>query len=179
MTKRESHVVRFASDGRLLSEQRVTIPRAALPIGFQLDTAWVQQLARNYFASVQRTTLNLFRADYRATETSLRFPLIGDVLTFGDESLDREHTQIAWRIVGGVMRVENVARGGQLIIGAQWEQAGDALTLFIRVVDYTSRLIALFGPRPGEIVYHLTQGLSHKILTLRFLREQARHLTNS
>jgi hypothetical protein len=50
------------------------------------------------------------------------------------------------------------------------------VTLIIRVEDYTTRLIDLFGRRPGIIVYHMTQGLSHRTLTLRFLREAGARL---
>jgi hypothetical protein len=31
----------------------------------------------------------------------------------------------------------------------------------------------------GIVVYHCTQGLSHRTLTLRFLREEARQLTGA
>jgi hypothetical protein len=65
------------------------------------------------------------------------------------------------------------------VFEAVQDQSGETMTLIIRVEDYTTRLIDLFGRRLGIIVYHFTQGLSHKALTLRFLREQARHLTNS
>jgi hypothetical protein len=77
------------------------------------------------------------------------------------------------------MRGRRAQDGGCIIFEAAQDQSGAMVTLIIRVEDYTTRLIDLFGRRLGIIVYHCTQGLSHKTLTLRFLREQARQLTNS
>jgi hypothetical protein len=77
------------------------------------------------------------------------------------------------------MRSRRAQDGGCIIFEVAQDQSDAMVTLIIRVEDYTTRLIDLFGRRLGIIVYHLTQGLSHKTLTLRFLREQARQLTNS
>ena len=76
-------------------------------------------------------------------------------------------------VVGGAMRSRRAPPGGQIVFEVTQDPAGDMLTLIIRVEDYTTRLIDLLGRRLGIIVYHGTQGLSHKTLTLRFLREQA------
>jgi hypothetical protein len=77
------------------------------------------------------------------------------------------------------MRSRRAPDGGTISFEAAEDQTDAAVTLIIRVEDYTTRLIDLFGRRLGIAVYHCTQGLSHKTLTLRFLREQARQLTNS
>jgi hypothetical protein len=77
------------------------------------------------------------------------------------------------------MRSRRASDGGRIFFEAAEDQSGAEVTLIICVEDYTTRLIDLFGRRLGIIVYHFTQGLSHKTLTLRFLREQARQLTNS
>jgi hypothetical protein len=75
------------------------------------------------------------------------------------------------------MQSRRARNGGHIVFEAVEDQSGAGVTLIIRVEDYTTRLIDLFGRRPGIIVYHMTQGLSHRTLTLQFLREAAARLT--
>jgi hypothetical protein len=82
-------------------------------------------------------------------------------------------------VVGGAVRSRRAPDGGTIAFEAVADQSGALITLIIRVEDYTTRLIDLFGRRLGIVIYHFTQGLSHKTLTLRFLREQARQLTGA
>jgi hypothetical protein len=158
MTFSESHVVRFEADGRLWSEQRIAIPRPDRA----LDAAFIEQLADDYVRA-------------------MRAPLVGDVLVFDQRQVtyDAQRARISWEVVGGAMRSRRAPNGGLLSFEATLEQSGAVLSLIIRVEDYTTRLIDLVGRRLGIILYHATQGLSHKTLTLRFLREQARLLGDS
>jgi hypothetical protein len=177
----ESHVVRFEADGRLWSEQRVEIPRAQWPRELAPDGAFIEQLAADYFRAMRRMTLGIFYTVPRGTKTVMRAPIVGDVLVFDHRQVtcDDHGVRISWAVVDGAMRSRRAPAGGQIIFEAARDPAGETLTLIIRVEDYTTRLIDLFGQRLGISVYHCTQGLSHKTLTLRFLREQAQQLTNS
>jgi hypothetical protein len=179
MTARESHVVRFEADGRLWSEQRIAIPRAQWPTDQALDAAFIDQLADDYFRAMRRMTLGVFYTVQRGELFAMRAPLVGDVLVFAEKcaTSDAKGTRISWTVVGGAMRSRRAPDGGTISFEAAKDQAGALVTLVIRVEDYTTRLIDLFGRRLGIIVYHATQGLSHKTLTLRFLREQAQQLT--
>jgi hypothetical protein len=181
MTFHESHVVRFEADGRLWSEQRVMIPRAQWPTDRALDAAFIEQLADDYFRAMRRMTFGVFYTVQRGAVFAMRAPVVGDVLVFDQRQVmcDTQQTRISWQVVGGVMQSRRAQDGGCIIFEVAQDQSGAMVTLIIRVEDYTTRLIDLFGRRLGIIVYHLTQGLSHKTLTLRFLREQARRLTNS
>jgi hypothetical protein len=181
MTKRESHIVRFKSDGRLWSEQRVEIPRAQGPREQTLDAAFIERLADDYFRAMRRMTLGIFYTVPRGAGMAMRAPIVGDVLVFDQRQVvcDTNRARISWVVVGGAMRSRRARDGGNISFEAAQDPSGADLTLIIRVEDYTTRLIDLFGRRLGIIVYHGTQGLSHKTLTLRFLREQARQLTNS
>jgi hypothetical protein len=171
MTHRESHVVRFEADGRLWSEQRIEIPRPDR----SLDAAFIEQLADDYFRAMRSMTFGIFYTVQRGELFAMRAPLVGDVLVFDQRqvSCDAQRARISWEVVGGAMRSRRAPNGGLLIFEAAQDQSGGVMTLIIRVEDYTTRLIDLFGRRLGIIVYHMTQGLSHKTLTLRFLREQA------
>jgi len=177
----ESHVVRFEADGRLWSEQRIAIPRAMWPRDQALDAAFIEQLTDNYFRAMQRMTLGIFYTVQRGTSMVMRAPIVGDVLVFDQRQVtsDSRRASISWAVVGGAMRSRRAPAGGQITFEAAPDQSGETLALIIRVEDYTTRLIDLFGRRLGIIVYHCTQGLSHKMLTLRFLREQAQQLTHS
>ena len=181
MTKRESHVVRFAPDGRLWSEQRVEVPCAQWPREQALDAAFIERLADDYFRAMRRMTLGVFYTVPRGAGMVMRAPVFGDVLAFDHKqvSCDNHGARISWEVAGGAMRSRRAASGGQIIFEAVQDQSGETLTLIIRVENYTTRLIDLLGRRLGIIVYHCTQGLSHKMLTMRFLHEQARQLTNS
>jgi hypothetical protein len=177
MASRESHVVRFEADGRLWSEQRIEIPCPDR----SLDAAFIEQLADEYFRAMRRMTFGVFYTVQRGEVFAMRAPVVGDVLVFDQRqvSCDAQRARISWVVVGGAMRSRRALNGGLLIFEAAQDQSGDVLTLIIRVEDYTTRLIDLFGRRLGNIVYHATQGLSHKTLTLRFLREQARQWTGA
>jgi hypothetical protein len=181
MAFHESHVARFAPDGRLWSEQRVEIPRAQWPHDRALDAAFIEQLTDDYFRAMRRMTFGVFYTVALSAGMAMRALIVGDVLVFDDRQVtcDDRGARISWGVVGGAMRSRRAPSGGQIIFEAARDPAGETLTLIIRVEDYTTRLIDLFGWRLGIVVYHCTQGLSHKTLTLRFLREQARHLTNS
>jgi hypothetical protein len=175
MTNRESHVVRFEADGRLWSEQRIEIPRAQWPPDLALDAAFIEQLADDYFRAMRRMTFGIFYTVQRGEVFAMRAPVVGDVLVFDQRqvSCDAQRARISWQVVGGAMRSRRALNGGQITFEAAQDQSAGVITLIIRVEDYTTRLIDLFGRRLGIIVYHATQGLSHKTLTLRFLREQA------
>ena len=175
MTQPESHLVRFEADGRLWSEQRMEISRPDR----SLDAAFIEQLADDYFRAMRRMTFGVFYTMQRGEVFAMRAPVIGDVLVFDQRQVtcDTQRARISWVVVGGAMRSRRAPNGGLLIFEAAQDQSGAVITLIIRVEDYTTRLIDLFGRRLGIIVYHATQGLSHKTLTLRFLREQARLLT--
>ena len=177
MTFRESHVVRFEADGRLWSEQRIEIPCPDR----SLDAAFIEQLADEYFRAMRRMTFGIFYTVQRGEVFAMRAPVVGDVLVFDQRqvSCDTQRTRISWEVVGGAMRSRRAANGGRITFEAAQDQSDGVITLIIRVEDYTTRLIDLFGRRLGIIVYHCTQGLSHKTLTLRFLREQARQLTGA
>jgi hypothetical protein len=177
MTFSESHVVRFEADGRLWSEQRIAIPRPDRA----LDAAFIEQLADDYFRAMRRMTFGVFYTVPRGAVFAMRAPLVGDVLVFDQRQVtyDAQRARISWEVVGGAMRSRRAPNGGLLSFEATLEQSGAVLSLIIRVEDYTTRLIDLFGRRLGIILYHATQGLSHKTLTLRFLREQARLLGDS
>ena len=181
MAFHESHVVCFEADGRLWSEQRVEIPRARWSRAQTLDAAFIEQLADDYFRAMRRMTLSIFYTIPRGAEMVMRAPLVGDVLVFDQRQVvcNTNSVRISWVVVGGAMRSRRAPSGGQIIFEAAQDQTGAVITLIIRVEDYTTRLIDLFGRRLGVIVYHATQGLSHKTLTLRFLREQAWQLTYS
>jgi hypothetical protein len=181
MTRRESHVVRFEADGRLWSEQRVEVPGVQWPRRQGLDEAFIERLAADYFRTTRRLTLGVVYASQRSNETVMQAPIVGDVLVFDHKQVacDNHRARISWAVVGGAMLSRRAPSGGQIIIEAVQDPAGEMTTLIIRVEDYTTRLIDLFGRRPGIIVYHCTQGLLHKMLTLCFLREQARQLTGS
>jgi hypothetical protein len=181
MTNRESHVVRFEIDGRLWSEQRIEIPHAQWPPDRSLDAAFIEQLADDYFRAMQRMTFGVFYTVQRGEVFAMRAPIVGDVLVFDRQQVpcDDHGVRITWPVVGGVMRSRRARDGGCIIFEAVQNQPGTQITLIIRVEDYTTRLIDLFGRRLGIIVYHITQGLSHRMLTLRFLREEAQQLTNS
>lgn len=174
MIHRESHVVRFEADGRLWSEQRIQIPRPDR----SLDAVFIEQLADDYFRAMRRMTFGVFYTVQRGEVFAMRAPIIGDVLVFDQRHVtcDAQRARISWQVVGGAMRSRRAANGGWLIFEAAQGQSAGVITLIIRVEDYTTRVIDLFGRRLGIIVYHFTQGLSHKTLTLRFLREQARLL---
>ena len=177
----ESHVVRFEMDGRLWSEQRIEIPRAQWPPVRALDADFIEQLADDYFDAMRRMTFGIFYTVPRGAGLAMRAPGVGDVLVFDQPQVtcDDRGARISWPVVGGVMRSHCAQDSGCIIFEVAQDQSGAMVTLIIRVEDYTTRLIDLFGRRLGIIVYHCTQGLSHKTLTLRFLREQARQLTNS
>jgi len=181
MAFHESHAARFAPDGRLWSEQRIEIPCAQWPPDQALDAAFIEQLADDYFRAMRRMTLSIFFTVPRDAGMAMRAPIVGDVLVFDHRQVtcDDHGARISWSVAGGAMRSRRAPSGGQIIFEAAPDRSGEMLTLIIRVEDYTTRLIDLFGRRLGIIVYHCTQGLSHKTLTLRFLREQARQLTNS
>jgi hypothetical protein len=179
MAFRESHIVRFEADGRLWSEQRIKIPHALWPPDRALDAAFIAQLADDYFRAMRRMTFGVFYTVQRGEVFAMRAPVVGDVLVFDQRQVtcDAQRARISWAVVAGAMRSRRAANGGLLIFEAAQDQSAGVITLIIRVEDYTTRLIDLFGRRMGIIVYHVTQGLSHKTLTLRFLREQARQLT--
>jgi hypothetical protein len=178
MASRESHIVRFEADGRLWSQQRIKIPRVQWPSDRALDAAFIEQLADDYFRAMRRMTFGVFYTVQRGEVFAMRAPVVGDVLVFDQRQMtcDAQRVRISWVVVGGAMRSRRAPNGGLLIFEAAQDQSGAVITLIIRVEDYTTRLIDLFGRRLGIIVYHATQGLSHKTLTLRFLREQARQL---
>jgi hypothetical protein len=177
----ESHIVRFEADGRLWSEQRIDIPRAQWPPDRAVDAAFIERLADDYFDAMRRMTFGVFYTVPRGAGLAMRAPGVGDVLVFDQPQVtcDDQGVRISRPVVGGVMRSRRAPAGGQIMFEATQDQAGETQTLIIRVEDYTTRLIDLFGRRLGIIVYHFTQGLSHKTLTLRFLREQARRLTGA
>jgi hypothetical protein len=179
MAFRESHIVRFDAAGHLWSEQRIEIPRALWPPDRSLDAAFIEQVADDYFRAMRHMTFGVFYTVQRGEVFAMRAPLVGDVLVFDHRQVmcDAQRARISWAVVGGAMRSRRAANGGLLIFGAAQDQSDGVITLIIRVEDYTTRLIDLFGRRLGIVVYHFTQGLSHKTLTLRFLREQARQLT--
>jgi hypothetical protein len=181
MALRESHVVRFEPDGRLWSEQRVEIPCVQWPCEKTLDAAFIERLADDYFRAMRRMTLGVFYTVPRDAGMAIRAPIVGDVLVFDHKQVtcEADRARISWAVVGGAMRSRRAHDGGSIIFEAAEDQSGAAITLIIRVEDYTTRLINLFGRRLGIVVYHCTQGLSHKTLTLRFLREQARQLSNT
>lgn len=181
ITKRESHIVRFEADGRLWSEQRIEILRAQWPRDRALDAAFIEQLADDYFHAMRRMTFGIFHTIQRGEVLAMRAAIVGDVLVFDRRQVmcDAQRARISWVVVGGAMRSRRAPNGGYLIFEVAQDQAGAMITLIIRVEDYTTRLIDLFGRRLGPIVYHATQGLLHKMLTLRFLRVQARQLTGS
>jgi len=177
MAFRESHTVRFEADGRLWSEQRIEIPCPDR----SLDAAFIEQLADDYFRAMRRMTFGVFYTVQRGEVFAMRAPVVGDVLVFDQRQVtcDAQRAHISWEVVGGLMRSRRASNGGQITFEAAQDQSGAVMTLIIRVEDYTTRLIDLFGRRLGIIVYHATQGLSHKTLTLCFLREQARQLTGA
>jgi hypothetical protein len=179
MAFHESHVVRFETDGRLWSEQRIEIPRTQWPRAQALDAAFIEQLADDYFRAMRRMTFRVFYTVQRGAMFAMRAPVVGDVLVFDQRQVtcDAQRTRISWAVVGGAMRSRRARSGGQISFEAAQDQSGAVIALIIRVEDYTTRFIDLFGQRLGIIVYHTTQGLSHKTLTLRFLREQAQQLT--
>lgn len=181
MIKPESHSVRFEADGRLWSEQRIEIPHAQWAPDRALDAAFIERLADDYFRAMRRMTLGVFYSVPRGAGMVMRAPAIGDVLIFDHKQVacEADRARFSWAVVGGAMRSRRAPPGGQIVFEVTQDPAGDMLTLIIRVEDYTTRLIDLFGRQLGIIIYHCTQGLSHKTLTLRFLREQARRLTNS
>src|SRR5512139_4079530 len=181
MAFRETHVVRFTADGCLWSEQRIAIPRAHWPREQTLDAVFIERLADDYFDAMRRMTFGIFYTVPRGAGLAMRAPIVGDVLVFDQPQVTRDDSgvRINWAVVGGAMRSRRTQDSGCIIFEAAQDQSGAMVTLIIRVEDYTTRLIDLFGRRLGIIVYHATQGLSHKTLTLRFLREQARQLTNS
>ena len=181
MAFHESHAARFAPDGRLWSEQRVQIPCAQWPRDKALDTVFIEQLADDYFRAMRRMTFGVFYTVPRGAGLAMRAPIVGDVLVFDHKQVtcEADRARISWAVVGGAMRSRRARDSGSIIFEAAEDQSGAAITLIIRVEDYTTRLIDLFGWRLGIVVYHCTQGLSHKTLTLRFLREQARQLTHS
>ena len=176
MPQRESHIVRFEADGRLWSEQRIEIPHGQWPPDRSPDAAFIEQLADDYFRAMRRMTFGVFYTVQRGPVFAMRAPLVGDVLVFDQRQVtcDAQRARISWQVVDGAMRSRRAANGGLLIFEAAHDQSAGVITLIIRVEDYTTRLIDLFGRRLGIIVYHFTQGLSHRTLTLRFLREQAR-----
>jgi hypothetical protein len=181
MAFHESHAVRFEADGSLWSEQRVEVPRARGPREQTLDAVFIEQLADDYFRAMRRMTFGIFYTVARGAGMAMRAPVIGDVLIFDYKQVacEADRARISWAVVGGAMRGRRAPAGGQIIFESARDPSGATLALIIRVEDYTTRLIDLFGRRLGIVVYHCTQGLSHKTLTLRFLREQARRLTNS
>jgi hypothetical protein len=176
MALRESHLVRFEADGRLWSEQRIEVPRPdQWSPDRSPDAAFIERLADDYFRAMRRMTFGVFYTIQRGEVFAMRAPLVGDVLVFDQRQVtcDAQRARISWQVVGGAMRSRRAANGGQITFEAAEDQSAGVITLIIRVEDYTTRLIDLFGRRLGIIVYHATQGLSHKTLTLRFLREQA------
>jgi hypothetical protein len=181
MAFRESHIVRFEVDGRLWSEQRINILRTQWPPDRSPDAAFIEQLADDYFRAMRRMTFGVFYTVQRDEVFAMRAPIVGDVLVFDQRQVtcDAQRARISWEVVGGAMRSRRALNGGQITFEATQDQSVGVITLIIRVEDYTTRLIDLFGRRLGIIVYHATQGLSHKTLTLRFLREQARQLTGA
>lgn len=179
MNNHIAHRVEFDAQGRLLSEQRLSIARAHLHEDFRLDLDLVEQLNRDYFATVDQLTLGLYQPIVEAQRLRIRMPLIGNILIFGDKQVDvnMERAEIVWPISGGAMLARDVESGGRLIIGAEWDtRASKGLVLYTRVEGYTSRIIGIFGRRIGICVYRLTQGLSHKFITHRFLRKEAARL---
>ncbi len=179
MSFHTTHLVRFDPEGQLLSEQRVEIPRAQWPPERALDASFIEQLADEYFRAMQHMTLGVFYTVPRGTGLAMRAPIFGDVLAFDHRqvTVGVNRVSLSWSVVGGAMQSRRSRNGGQIVFEAVEDQSGAGVTLIIRVEDYTTRLIDLFGRRPGSIVYHLTQGLSHRTLTLRFLREAAARLT--
>jgi hypothetical protein len=102
----ESHVVRFEADGRLWSEQRVEIPRPQGPHEQALDTAFIEQLADDYFRAMRRMTLGVFYTVPRGAGMVMRAPVFGDVLAFDHKQVSRDNhgARISWEVVGGAMR---------------------------------------------------------------------------
>lgn len=174
-----SHVVRFDADGQLLSEQHIEIPWARWPRDLALDAAFIERLTDEYFRAMQRLTLGVFYTVPRGAGQAMRAPVFGDVLVFDHKqvTVEANRARLSWAVVGGAMQSRRARNGGQISFEAARDQSGAGVTLIIRVADYTTRLIDLFGRRLGIIAYHATQGLSHRTLTLRFLRDAAARLT--
>src|SRR5512139_2044915 len=105
MAFREAHVVRFAPDGRLWSEQRIEIPQAQWPRELALDTAFIERLANDYFRAMRRMTLGVFYTIPRGAGMAMRAPIIGDVLVFDHRQVtcDEHGARISWVVVGGAM----------------------------------------------------------------------------
>ena len=180
MAYRIAHQVRFDDRGRLFSEQRLLIPSIDLPHDLTLDAFLTEQLNRDYFANVNRLTLSLYHPIVDDQQIRIRMPQLGTILMFGNKQVivNADRAEIAWSILGGAMLARQVEKGGRLIIGAEWyNRPTDQLTLYTRVEDYTSRIIGMFGPRIGIFIYRLTQGVSHKFITHRFLRNEAKRLS--
>jgi len=170
MTYPVSHHVHFEADGRLFSEQRVQLPHASAP-----EAAFIEQLSDDYFRAMQRMTLGVFHTVPHGTGQAMRAPLFGNVLVFDHRQvrIGVNRAYLSWSVAGGAMRSRRARDGGQIVFEAVYDQSDGNLTLIIRVENYTTRLIDLFGRRLGAIVYHATQGLSHRVLTVRFLRQVA------
>ena len=174
-----SHVVRFEADGQLLSEQHIEIPREQWPHHQTLDAAFIEQLTDEYFRAMQRMTLGVFYTVPRGQGRVMRAPVFGDVLVFDHKqvTVEADRVRLSWGVVGSAMRSRRARAGGQIVFEAVADRSGAGVTLIVRVEEYTTRLIDLFGQRLGRLVYHATQGLSHRTLTLRFLRQYAGRLT--
>src|SRR5512135_1895698 len=100
MNNHIAHRVEFDAQDCLLSEQRLSIARALLIEDFRLDIDLVEQLNRDYFATVDRLTLGLYQPIIEAQRLRIRMPLIGNILIFGDKQVDvnTERAEIVWSI---------------------------------------------------------------------------------
>jgi hypothetical protein len=177
-------------DGSIASVQtaEVTLPRS------ELDRIWtpeyLERLARTYWRFLTRVSLGLLRVRY--TEDSREIVFIGRpfvLLRFlpPEYEIEADRGSVTWRIQKGVLVAPSGRGKGYLRISV-WrppdrEEGSDEVTVWVSA-EVANFYPMLAGARPAgrvgwlrrvaRIVYRITQGNIHVIVTHAFLRSLAR-----
>jgi hypothetical protein len=167
---------RFDENKRLFFEQRISIPRDMVKRGFLLDETLAYRLAALYFTVLERTSGSMARIEVERGEISVNTRGLGTWLRFGVGELELTAQRSALRlpIIGGRARARNAGYEGCYIIGAEWDEAGDHLVIFVRIENHAPSVAGLNAPWLRRVVHALTEQPVNRVMAHRFLRQAAR-----
>lgn len=167
---------RFDENKRLFSEHRITIPRGMIKRGFLLDETLAYRLAALYFTVIERTSGSLAKIEVERGEISVNTRGLGTWLQLAVGELDLSARRSALRlpIIGGRARARNAGYEGCYIIGAEWNEAGDGLIIFVRVENHAPSMAGLNAPWLRRVMHAITEQPLNRAMAHRFLRQSAR-----
>lgn len=179
MSFKVEHNYRFDSAGKLDADDWIILPRAELRADFLLDAAFADEMVRRYFEAVAQSVPGI-RVVNDAQGVRYLVPMGKTAMVFAEPEriVDAERAETSWRIAGGFLLAHRVSYGGRFYIGAEWDKDG-ALKLYSTIRRYPPRLINWFGITRGPVLYHRTQGASHRQTQEKFLRATAVYVTHS